>query len=633
MPGNSLDRRDFISAAATGIVLAGTTARAAALPEESESAISPQPMPDFGNDENTADILVETLIAWGATHAFGIVGDGINSIIEALRKRSDRIRYIGVRHEEAAAFMASGFAKHTGRLGVCVGTTGPGAIHLLNGLQDAAFDGAPVVALTGLTFHDLSGVRFQQSVDTVRLMQSIALYNEEVTGPEHAVIVGNRACRAAPGDRGVAHLTIAKDVQMMKRSADRKSMRNPGVRTSSSWTAPLAAAPAEQIRAAAGILNSGRRIAILAGQGALHAREEVTQLADILGAPVAKSLLGRAVLADDSPLTTGGIGDLGTAPSSWAMKNCDTVVILGSTMPWEEYYPRPGQARGIQVDLKADRIGLRYPVELGLVADVKATLQSMMPILQRKSDRSFLTEAQQRMADWNAMLDRVETASRAPLRPQMVVRAVSDLLADDAIISLDCGANTHFAARCLRLRENQRLTGTSMLASMAPGLPFAIAAQLAYPGRQSVAVVGDGGFAMLMAELSAAVAQNLPVKIILLKNDSLAEVMFEQRGIGNPDFGCNLPPIDLVSFAKACGADAFRCEKPDDIKPTIQAALNSPKPALVEVGRRRGGEADQTGRAESLARDPKSVRRFSKKDHAQSRIWSAMGIHPNPIAL
>jgi pyruvate dehydrogenase (quinone) len=587
MPGTiGPDRRDFISAAAAGLALAGTgaTARAVAAPGETKSSILPQPAPEFdNNNQNTADILVETLIAWGATHAFGVVGDGINSIIEALRKRSDRIRYIGVRHEEAAAFMASGLAKHSGRLGVCIGTTGPGAIHLLNGLYDAAFDGAPVVALTGLTFHDLAGLRYQQSVDTVRLMQGVALYNEEVTGPEHAAVVGNRACRAALGDRGVAHLTIAKDVQMMKLSAGKRSMRNPGVRTSSSWTVPLTAAPQDQIRAAADILNSSRRVAILAGQGALHAREEVTQLADALGAPVAKSLLGKAVLADDSPLTTGGIGDLGTAPSSWAMKNCDAVLILGSTMPWEEYYPRPGQARGIQIDLKADRIGLRYPVEIGLVADVKATLGAMLPLLQRKSDRAFLTEAQQRMSDWNSTLERVEATSRSPLRPQMVVRALSDLVADYAIISLDCGANTHFAARCFRLREKQRFTGTGMLASMAPGLPFAIAAQLAYPERQSVTVVGDGGFAMLMAELSTAVAQKLPVKIILLKNNSLAEVMFEQREIGNPDFGCNLPPIDFVSFAKACGADAFRCEKPDDVRPAIRAALSSPKPALVEA--------------------------------------------------
>jgi pyruvate dehydrogenase (quinone) len=583
---NGLHRRDFIQVAAAGAALAGAanTRAFAAAPSETSSAVSPQPFPKtFEPDQTTSDIIVETLIDWGATHAFGIVGDGINSIIEALRKRQDRIRYIGVRHEEAAAFMASGFAKHTGRLGVCIGTTGPGAIHLLNGLYDAALDGAPVVALTGLTFHDLIGVRYQQSVDTNRLMQDVALYNERVTGPEHAVIVANRACRAALGDRGVAHLTVSKDVQMMKLSAGKRSMRNPGARTSSSWTTALATPPADQLQAAADILNAGTKIAVLAGQGALASRAEVTALADMLGAPVAKSLLGKAVLSDDSPFTTCGIGDLGTAPSSWIMKNCDTVLILGSTMPWEEYYPTPGQARGVQVDLKADRIGLRYPVEVGLTADVKATLQGLLPLLHRKSDRSFLSEAQHQKADWNALLQKVETSERSPLRPQAVIRAVSELLADDAVISLDCGANTHFAARCLQLRENQRLTGTGMLATMAPGMPFAIAAQLAFPGRQSVAIVGDGGFAMLMAELSTAVAQNLPVKIILLKNNSLAEVKFEQLEIGNPEFGCTLPPIDFVAFAKACGADAFRCERPEEIRPAISAALKSPRAALIEA--------------------------------------------------
>ncbi|MBV9201475.1 MAG: pyruvate oxidase, partial [Alphaproteobacteria bacterium] len=518
---SGLHRRGFIQLAATSLAATGSLADAAAQPSESGAKVISQPEPNFAvGDPNTADILIETLIAWGATHVFGVVGDGINAIIEALRRRQDRITYIGVRHEEAAAFMASGFAKHTGRLGVCVGTTGPGAIHLLNGLYDASFDGAPVVALTGTTFHDLIGVRYQQSVDTTRLMQEVALYNVEVTGPEHAIIVGNRACRAALGDRGVAHLTIAKDVQMMKRSADKRSMRNPGARTSSSWLPPMAAPPNEQLDAAADVLNAGARIAVLVGQGALPAREEVASLADILGAPVAKSLLGKAVLPDDSPFTTGGIGDLGTDPSLWAMKTCDSVLILGSTMPWMEYYPTPGQARGVQVDIKPDRIGLRYPVEVGLTGDVKATLQRLLPRLRPKADRRFLQEAQRRVADWNSLLDRVEAIPGSPLRPQIVIRVLSDLMADDAVISLDCGANTHFAARCIKLRANQRFTGTGMLASMAPGVPFAIAAQLAYPQRQSVTVVGDGGFAMLMAELPTAVAHNLPIKIILLKNDS-----------------------------------------------------------------------------------------------------------------
>ncbi|MBV9976796.1 MAG: pyruvate oxidase [Hyphomicrobiales bacterium] len=582
-PGR-LNRRGFFQlAAAAGAAAGGVASTASAMPSQTGDALRPQPSPDFNENSTTSDILVETLLAWGATHVFGIVGDGINSLIEALRKRQDRIRYIGVRHEEAAAFMASGFAKHSGRLGVCVGTTGPGAIHLMNGLYDAALDGAPVVALTGLTFHDLRGVRYQQGIDTTRLMQGLAVYNEEVTGPEHALLVANRACRAALGDRGVAHLAISKDVQMMKLSADKRSTRNPGARSSSSWNPPLPTPPYDQLLAAANVLNAGNRIAVLAGQGALSAREEVTELADRLGAPVAKALLGKAVLADDSPFTTGGIGDLGTAPSSWIMRNCDTLLILGSTMPWEEYYPAPGQARGVQVDLKPDRLGLRYPVEVGLTGDVRSTLQALLPLLDHKSDRAFLSEAQQRMTEWNDLLNQVERVERTPLRPQMVIRAVSDLVTEDAVISLDCGANTHFAARCLRLRAGQRLTGTGMLASMASGLPFAIAAKLAFPQRQSVAIVGDGGFSMLMAELATAVSNELPVKIILLRNDSLAEVKFEQKEIGNPEYGCALAPIDFVSVAKACGADAFKCERPDEVRPAVQAALSSPRAAIVEA--------------------------------------------------
>ena len=414
-------------------------------------------------------------------------------------------------------------------------------------------------------------------------MQDVALYNVEVTGPEHAVLVTNRACRVALGDRGVAHLTVSKDTQMMRLAADKRSMGNPGARTSSSWMPVINQPPPDQLHVAADVLNGGRRIAILVGQGALNARAEVTELADLLGAPVAKALLGKAVLADDSPFTTGGIGHLGTAPSSWAMKNCDTVFIVGSTMPWFEYYPKPGQARGVQIDMKPDRIGLRYPVEIGLVGDAKATLAALIPLLQRQSDRGFLQEAQSRMADWNRLLAEIETTPRAPLRPQMVIKAVSDLIADDAVISLDCGANTHFAARNLKLRPGQRLTGTGMMASMAPGLPFAIAGQLAYPDRQSVAIVGDGGFAMLMAEMTTAVQHDLPVKIIILKNNSLAEVKFEQIGLGNPSFGCDLSPIDFAAFARACGADGYRCERPEEVRPAIQAALRSPRPALVEA--------------------------------------------------
>jgi pyruvate dehydrogenase (quinone) len=579
-----MNRRDFLRwTELVGVTATGLNAAPAWGSDQALAHVSPQPTPAPGNDQTTADIIVDTLISWGASFVFGIVGDGVNSVIEALRRRQDRIRYVGVRHEEAAAFMASGFAKHTGRLGVCLGTTGPGAIHLMNGLYDAAFDGAPVVAITGTTFHDLGGTRFMQGVDTVALMKDVALYNVAVTGPRHALLVGNRACRAALGDRGVAHLAIAKDVQRTKFAEDRPSMENHGARTSSSWSPVKTVPAADELRQAADVLNAGRRVAILVGQGALAARDEVTRTADALAAPVAKALLGKAVLPDNSPFTTGGIGHLGTEPSEWAMHTCDTLLILGSTMPWIDSYPKPGQARAVQIDLNADRLGLRYPVELGLVGDVQATLASLLPLLSPKKDRAFLAVAQAHVKKWNALLDRIETSHRAPLRPQVVIRALSDLLADDAVVSLDCGANTHFAARHLRLRPKQRLTGTGMLATMGPGLPYAIAGALAYPGRQSVAVVGDGGFAMLMAELTTAVKMKLPVKIVVLKNNSLAEVQFEQKDLGNPVFGCDLPPIDFTAFAQACGAEGFRCTTPDEVRPAIEHALRSPGPALIEA--------------------------------------------------
>jgi pyruvate dehydrogenase (quinone) len=551
-------------------------------PSTTQAQITRNPENLRGN-ETTADILVDTLIRWGASHVFGMVGDGINPIIEALRKRRGDIEFVGVRHEEAAAFMAGGFAKHTGKLGICLGTSGPGAIHLLNGLYDAQFDGAPVLAITGNTFHDLIGTRFLQGVDTKQLMAGVARYNVEVTGPAHALIVTNQACRIALGSRSVAHLTVAKDIQAMEFSADEPSRENHGLRTSTSWN-PIESQPsAKQLSEAAEILNSGEKVAILVGQGARYAGREVEQIADRLGAPVAKALLGKGVLPDDSPFTTGGIGHLGTQPSHWAMQNCDTLLILGSTMPWIDSYPKPGKARAVQVDVNPDRIGLRYPTEIGLVGDVKTTLAALLPLLSPRTDHVFLRETQGQMREWFKILDRIENDHRQPLRPPMVVRAVSDLIADDALISLDCGSNTIFSARHLRLKAGQGFTSPGMTASMATGLPFAIAAQFAYPGRQSVAIVGDGGFAMLMADLSTAVQHQLPVKIIVLKNNSLAHVRFEQEELGYPPYGCDLSPIDFVAFAKACGADGYRCETPEQVRPALQAAFASPRAAIVEA--------------------------------------------------
>jgi pyruvate dehydrogenase (quinone) len=582
----SLDpsRRSLLRAGGSlGLGLLAARGAAATASDASRSREPPAATAPLAPTLTTADILIETLINWEVPCVFGIVGDGINPLIESLRKRQDKIRFIAVRHEEAAAFMASGYAKHTGKLGVCLATTGPGAVHLMNGLYDAKMDSAPVLAITGTTFHDLIGTHFMQSVDTVSLMGDVALYNVQVSGPLNAAIVGNIACRAALDGRGVAHLTVAKDTQNMLLSADKPSTENHGLQTSPRWQRSDPSPSAERLQAAADILNSGAKVAVLVGQGALGARSEVTQLAERLGAPVAKALLGKAVLADDSPYTTGGIGHLGTVPSQFIMRECDTLLILGSTMPWVDFYPPQGKARAVQVDIKGAHIGLRYPVEIGLIGDVRATLTALLPLLQRKQSSGFLEETQQRVRDWNALLTRVAATQRSPLRPQMVLRALSDALADDAVISLDCGANTHFAARMLQLREHQSLTGTGMLATMAPGMPFAIAAQLAFPSRQSVAIVGDGGFAQLMAELTTAIKYQLPVKIVILKNNSLAEVRFEQKELGNPEYGCELSPIDFAAYAKACGADGFRCAKPAEVHSAIAAFLHSPRTAVLEV--------------------------------------------------
>ena len=340
------NRRGFLrSASALGVGLLGSRV-SVGVPSDSVQSADFRPFhePPADPDLNTADILVETLIAWQVEFVFGIVGDGINSIIEALRKRQNRIRFIAVRHEEAAAFMASGYAKHTGKLGVCVATTGPGAVHLLNGLYDAKMDSAPVLAITGLTFHDLGGTHFMQGVDTQALMRDVAIYNIAVTGPIHAGIVGNLACRSAVGQRGVAHLTIAKDIQAMKLAADVPSMENHGLRTLKSLEFSHPVPDPARLQQAAALINAGSKVAILVGQGALGAREEVTQLAMKLNAPVAKALLGKAVLADDSPYTTGGIGHLGTLPSEYIMHACDTLLILGSTMPWVNAYPQAGRS-------------------------------------------------------------------------------------------------------------------------------------------------------------------------------------------------------------------------------------------------------------------------------------------------
>jgi pyruvate dehydrogenase (quinone) len=534
--------------------------------------------------KTAADILIERLIDWGVEVVFGLPGDGINGIIEALRTQREQIRFIQVRHEESAAFMACGYAKYTGKLGVCLATSGPGAIHLLNGLYDAKNDFAPVLAITGHTYHDLINTHYQQDVNVVGLYQDVALYNNQITGAQHVTAATDMACRRALTERGVAHINFPVDLQEQTLSDDEPSMMKEHEHTSEAWQRPILTPPTSDIERAANLLNAGTKTAILCGQGALGCGELIEEIAERLAAPVIKALLGKAVIPDDSPYTTGGIGLLGTLPSELAMEECDTLLIVGSNMPYSNYYPPPGQAKAVQIDANPANIGWRYQVDIGLAGDARATLEALLPFIEQRSDRSFLETARERMQDWQNLENERAARDDVPLKPQRIARELSEMLADDAIISVDCGTNTFWAARGIQIRRNQKFSLSGTLATMAPGLPYAIAAAVAYPERQSVAFVGDGGFTMLMGEFVTAVKYNLPLKIVIIKNNSLGQIKWEQMVfLGNPEYGCELEPIDFVKFAEACGGVGFRCEHLEEIRPAFEAMFASDKPAIVEA--------------------------------------------------
>src|SRR5688500_14100151 len=536
----------------------------------------------------TSDVLVDRLLDWGVSVVFGLPGDGINGIMESLRTRADRIRFVQVRHEEAAAFMACGYAKFTGRLGVCLATSGPGAIHLLNGLYDAKLDGAPVLAITGQTYHDLLGMRYQQEVDLLALFKDVAVYNQQVMGAGHAQSLVDAACRAALSAKGVAHLTCPVDLQEQEIEKDERSKKKVAGHTSTAWSVPLTIPRREDLEAAARVLNAGKRIVILAGQGALGATDELLRVAESLEAPIVKALLGKAVVPDDSPYSTGGIGLLGTLPSEQAMEECDTLLMVGTSFPYMEFYPDHEHARGVQIDRGAARIGLRFPVEVGLVGDAKATLQALAPLIEKRKDGAFLKMSQSRMKQWRELMrDRAERKD-TPMKPQVVAHRLSELLDDDAIIATDSGTVTVWAARHISIRRNQLFSCSGNLASMACGVPYAIAAQIAHPGRQCVAFVGDGAFSMLMAELATAVKYELPIVVVVVKNDTLGMIKWEQMVfLGNPEYGCELQTIDFVKFAEACGAVGLHCEKPKEARTILQEALTiarkQRRPVVVEA--------------------------------------------------
>ncbi|HZU21641.1 MAG TPA: thiamine pyrophosphate-dependent enzyme [Terriglobales bacterium] len=532
-----------------------------------------------------SDVLIEVLIDWGVEVIFGLPGDGINGIMEALRTHQDKIKFVQVRHEEAAAFMACGYAKTTGKLGVCLATSGPGGIHLLNGLYDAKLDGAPVLAITGLQYHDLIGTMTQQDVALDKLFMDVAAFDERVMGPTHVEPIAELAIRTALAYHRVSHITIPVDVQEKEVKNRQASKRNIPGHADTQALGKSRGLPADaDLSHAAEILNKGGKIAILAGRGALSATDELEQLAEKLGAPIIKALLGKACVPDDSPYTTGPIGLLGTGPSQQALEQCETLLMVGTSFPYIEFMPKPGQARGIQIDYDPMRIGLRYPVEVGLIGDSKAVLQALLPRLKRNENRSLLKQAQDGMREWNEYMHKLAHVDTKPMKPQVVAGEIGKRLRSDAIVTCDSGTIATWWARHIPARRGQIHTLSGNLATMAPGLPYAIAAQYAYPNRQVVAFVGDGGFTMLMGDFVTAVKYQLPVKVCIIKNDYLGQIKWEQMVFfGNPEFGVKLHPIDFAAFARACGGTGIFIDDPKRCGDAVEEWLNTPGPAILEA--------------------------------------------------
>ena len=534
-----------------------------------------------------SEALIERLADWGVDTVFGLPGDGINGIMEGLRRHQDRVRFVLVHHEEAAAFMATAHAKATGKIGVCLATSGPGGIHLLNGLYDAKLDHMPVLAITGMQETALLGTGYQQEVNLDKLFTDVAEYDQMIYNPAQLPSVVDNAVRTAYARRGVAHLTVPNDIQVADADADPFQHVAPA-RTPATEPVMLQAPgrPGEEdLQRVAALLNEGEKIAVLAGAGALHARDELLAVAEALGAPIVKTLSGKAAVPDDSPYTTGGIGLLGTKPSEDLMEQIDTLFMVGTNFPYTKHLPAAGKVRVAQIEADPARAGGRIATEAPVVGDAKLALQGLLPLLKPRTDTSFLEGCQAKMDKWRRNMAAQADAARDPIAPQYVVSVLDELAADDAVLTCDSGTIATWAARHWRIRGAREFFLSGNLATMAPGLPYAIGIQHAFPGRQVIAYVGDGGFAMLMAEFLTAVKHKLPVKVVVNNNNSLGQILWEQMILGYPEHGVRHPDpfVDYASLAAANGALGIKVDRPDGVRTAIERALRDDGPALVDV--------------------------------------------------
>ncbi len=541
--------------------------------------------------QTVADYLLERLRAWGVEQVFGYPGDGINGLLAAWARAKDDPQFVQARHEEMAAFEAVGFAKFSGQVGVCVATSGPGAIHLLNGLYDAKLDHVPVVAIVGQTERSAMGGSYQQEVDLLSLFKDVCSdYVQMCTVPEQLPNLVDRAIRVAASASAPTALIFPSDVLELDYEPPGHAFKEVPSSLGIAW--PTNNPDDAALRQAADILNAGSKVAILAGQGARGAREELMEVAEKLGAGVAKALLGKDVLSDELPYVTGSIGLLGTTASYHLMMDCDTLLTVGSNFPYTQFMPKLGQARAIQIDRDGKFIGMRYPYELNIVGDAKATLTALLPLLERKSDRSFRASVEKNVSDWWNTVERRAMTGADPINPMRIFRELDKRLPDDAIVASDSGSSANWYARQLRFRGDMRGSLSGTLATMGPGVPYVIGAKWAHPGRPAIAMVGDG--AMQMNGLAELITIKHYWKqwadprliVAVLHNDDLNQVTWELRAMeDSPRFveSQALPDVDFAAFARSLGLQGIFVDDPEDIGSAWQRAFTADRPTVLDI--------------------------------------------------
>jgi pyruvate dehydrogenase (quinone) len=542
--------------------------------------------------ELVADYLLERLRQWGVHRIYGYPGDGINAVLGALDRADGDPEFIQVRHEEMAAFMACGHAKWTGELGVCLATSGPGAIHLLNGLYDAKLDHQPVLAIVGQQARSALGGEYQQEVDLVTLFKDVAHeFVQMATDASQIRHLVDRGCRVALAERTVTCIILPNDLASEK-AVPAPPHKHATIHSSVGYTRPRVMPADGELRRAAEILNEGEKVAMLVGQGARSAADEVIETAEVLGAGVAKALLGKAVLPDDLPFVTGSIGLLGTKPSYELMMGCDTLLVIGSSFPYSEFLPEEGKAKGVQIDIDARLIGLRYPMDVNLVGDAKETLARLLPLLERKSDRSWREEIEENVGSWWELMEKRAMDDADPINPQRVFWELSPRLPDNCIITSDSGSAANWFARDLKMRKGMLASLSGTLATMGPGVPYAVAAKFAHPYRVVIALVGDGAMQMNGLNELITIAKywkrwsDPRLVVLVLNNRDLNQVTWEQRALeGDPKYPAtqSIPDFPYAQYAELIGLAGRRVEDPSEIAGAWEEAFEADRPFVLEA--------------------------------------------------